>query len=136
MRALRSRHALWSVCLTIESPRSAPVVLVDNPALMMAHAVRRVRWFLSGMLHNRAALARGEPPWPSGRPMRHYPKRSLTEFVRCMRQPITTWSNQRSLAARACLAAGSGRGHRASRPISVGMHAFVFRDANLVANFA
>ncbi len=113
------------------APLGSCVILVDNPALMMAHAVRSVRWFLSGMLHNRAALARGEPPWPERQAYATLPEAQFAEFVRCMRQPINNLVeiSDRWLREHASQPV-RGRGHRASRRITVGMHAFVFRDAN------
>ena len=102
----------------------ACVLLTGNPTLLLAHAVRSIRWFLGTANHNGHAK-QGDGSWPERQAFAEISERDFKKFVKIARGPIINFTEMcnRWLMSRT---APPKRGR--SNRIVIGAQAYVFRD--------
>jgi hypothetical protein len=101
------------------------VMFTGHPVLMLVHAIHSVRWFLTTTVSNAGFQSPSVMVLPDRRACTAIPKEDLREFIATMRQPVISLveMGNRWLTARAAL-----RRKRKVKKITMGVHAYLFRD--------
>jgi hypothetical protein len=105
------------------------VLLTGDPLMLLAHAVRSIRWFLGAANNNSLARQATLATWPERQAFTELSLRDFDDFVSFMRNPIINLTEManRWLMARSAI---KDKGSRVKgKKVVMGMQAYVFRDA-------
>lgn len=102
----------------------ACVLLTGNPTLLLAHAVRSIKWFLSTTYYNAQALDGARPARPERQVFGELSENDFDDFQKVMREPIV---NLTEMCNRWLMARGP-KENTGGKKVMVGIQAYVFKD--------
>jgi hypothetical protein len=102
----------------------ACVLLTGNQTLLLAHAVRSIKWFLSTTYYNAQTLNEAESARPERQAFAELSESDFDEFQDVMREPIVNLTEM----CNRWLMTRSSAGDVVAKKIIMGLQAYIFKD--------
>jgi hypothetical protein len=102
----------------------ACVLLTGNQTLLLAHAVRTIKWFLGTTYYN-ARTADTESARPERQAFAELSENDFADFQNVMREPIV---NLTEMCNRWLMARSSSTKHQNAKKVMIGVQAYIFKD--------
>lgn len=103
----------------------ACVLLTGNQTLLLAHAVRSIKWFLSTTYYNARNIDETTPARPERQAFGELSESEFGDFQKVMREPIV---NLTEMCNRWLMNRAAPKEDEGDRKIIVGVQAYVFKD--------